>query len=527
MGKPASFHAYTVNKQAATSRTFSHKATVILPMKSKLTFKQKVHIQIWASFLCIAALVAAVAIYAEQETLPQGVRLGHWTVSGMPITQFQTVFADSLQHLNEQEVVFHTPYDIAPPLHTTFGKLGLKSNREQIERIVSKLKEGTIFQRAVHRWHLRKRNLHVSLLMDAEQLEKSVSSHWRSMLSAQPVNAVRTVEIGDVVKLIPDRPAFRIDTVQLQSELDRALYNNFYAQVDKKLHSSAKNPLSIELPLKTLVPRVTVEELEAQGVSKKLIQFSTPLKDGGAGKLHNIRSTAAVVHDTLLAPDEVFDYSKIVESTRAKYGYREAPVILNGKLVPGIGGGICQVSTTLYNAAIRIGLDIVERRNHSLPISYAPLGQDATFSTGYINFRFRNSLDSHLLVRTEVQNGLVTVKMFGTMSEDVKYNIRSRIVEKIAPPVQYVHNPKLAKGQQVVLTKGKEGYIVKTFRDRVEKGKQMETEELSRDHYIAVPRIIAVNDPSLARDKEKRAPKKQIIEDGVSAPHFTDDLLDV
>ena len=101
-----------------------------------------------------------------------------------------------------------------------------------------------------------------------------------------------------------------------------------------------------------------------------------------------------------MAPGETFDYSKIIAQTEAKFGYKEAPVILNGNLVPGIGGGICQVSTTLYNAVLRSGLEIVERRNHSLPVSYVTLGQDATFANGYINFKFRNNTDAYLWIRT-------------------------------------------------------------------------------------------------------------------------------
>src|SRR5690606_20121148 len=107
------------------------------------------------------------------------------------------------------------------------------------------------------------------------------------------------------------------------------------------------------------------------------------------------------------------------------YEYREAPVILNGKLVPGIGCGICQVSSTLYNAVLRSGLEIVERRNHSLPVAYLPIGQDATYAGGAINFRFKNTTGKHLIIRTEVKDRELIVKLFGTMPDNVRYDVES------------------------------------------------------------------------------------------------------
>src|SRR5690606_19921946 len=94
------------------------------------------------------------------------------------------------------------------------------------------------------------------------------------------------------------------------------------------------------------------------------------------------------------------------------------------------------------------------------------LGQDATFSTGYINFRFRNNLNHHVLIHTHVTAHSVTVKLFGTREKGVVYDIRSDIVKTLDPPIKYVYNPSLAKGAQKVLKNGRPGYVVDTFRTR-------------------------------------------------------------
>ncbi|MDG0794617.1 VanW family protein [Cohnella ginsengisoli] len=137
-----------------------------------------------------------------------------------------------------------------------------------------------------------------------------------------------------------------------------------------KTPASAGGPLLIEfrLPVVQVKPEITTASLQAQGIARKIAEFSTSFAASGEGRIHNVKATADALDGTMLLPGETFDYGAVVAKARRDYGYRAAPVILKGKLVPGIGGGICQVSSTLYNAVLRAsGLQIVERRNHSLP----------------------------------------------------------------------------------------------------------------------------------------------------------------
>lgn len=485
----------------------------------QLSTAQKIHIRIWSSFAGMVALMLLVVWYAHRPVIPAGVRIADWNVAGLPYGQFYAELNRALERLEQQPVILHTPADGAAPLTTTLGKLGLATNAEELRRNIRRLHEGTALQRASRRWFMRNARLDLTLMLNGEAIERAVNAHWRELQEALPQNAERVIDADDTVRLIPDRPAFRIDTVRLYHELDRLAHELFYASVNGKSDDPVA-PVPVELPLRTVTAAVTVQELEAQGIREKVTEFSTTVASGQPGRRHNIDATARIVDGTLLAPGEVFDYGRIIEQVRKTYGFREAPVILNGELVPGLGGGICQVSTTLYNAVIRAGLDIVERRNHSLPITYAPLGQDATFSSGYINFRFRNSTDTHLLIRAELTDRRLTVKLFGSKEEGVEYRIDSRIVEIKPPPVRYVHNPRLAAGTQRLIREGKPGYVVDTYRSRWENGQETSVERLSRDHYLPQPRLVAVNDPKAAKDEEKKPSRRSIIEDGVSGPIF-------
>ncbi len=166
---------------------------------------------------------------------------------------------------------------------------------------------------------------------------------------------------------------------------------------------------------------------------------------------------------------------------------------MNGRVVPGIGGGICQVSSTLYNAALLAGLDIVERRNHSKAVPYLPMGRDATFAEGYLNFRFRNSTEHHMVIRTEVSNRTLTVKLFGTMPKATRYIIETKLVKTIQPPVREIVSSSAGRGGRVVLKQGTVGYIVEVYRTRMEHDKKTERELISTDTYPALPTIVGVS----------------------------------
>jgi vancomycin resistance protein YoaR len=274
------------------------------------------------------------------------------------------------------------------------------------------------------------------------------------------------------------------------------------------------------LPVTQKAPDVTVAKLKEEGIERKIVEFTTSFSTSGEGRSHNVTVAAKALNETLLMPDEIFEYGKIVDKADKEYGYKEAPVILKGKLTPGIGGGICQVSSTLYNAALLSGLEIVERRHHSLVVHYLPMGLDATFADGFINFKFRNSTGKQLLIRTVVKDKTLTVKLFGTMPDSVSY--RTETVElKVNPPkTVYVANDQLALGKQETLQKGEAGYVVESYRIKLINGEVAERKKLSKDTYRAQDSLIAVNpnDPRLKPEDSAPTPEPTPSPDGDEGP---------
>ncbi|OCT13177.1 hypothetical protein A8709_20760 [Paenibacillus pectinilyticus] len=447
----------------------------------------------------------ALYMYGMQTTFSPNVTIGGWRVGGMSYATFQTELEQRLQQLSAFPILMQTSYAEIPNKQLPLGQLGVRYDKDALNQSLAPLTSGSPFERIKARWELRNAHIPLNVSVDPNKLTATVKTTWNDLYAKQPVAAKRLLK-QDQVTYEPEKNALRIDTVHLQEQLQGVA-----PTLGTLTHAA---PIHLSLPVFEQSPTVTMATLKQQGIDGKISEFTTSFPSSGEGRVHNIRVTASTIQDYLMAPGDTFDYSKIIEQTEAKFGYKEAPVILNGTLVPGIGGGICQVSTTLYNAVLRSGLEIVERRNHSLPVSYVPLGQDATFANGYINFKFRNTTGSYVWIQTITTDSAVTVKLFGHQTPAITYDVNSNIVETIQPPVTYVNNPSLRLGTERPISKGKVGYKVETYRTKRENGIIVSRELISKDQYSPVPTVIAANRSDIKSPAP--APKQPMVEDGVS-----------
>lgn len=246
-------------------------------------------------------------------------------------------------------------------------------NTQEVLARLEPLTYGSPFQRAVYRWRLRHEVLTLIPRFPEEKVQGALKEAFREVYARQPINARRVIGPDDTIRHIPEIRVQHIDEEKLKEQLEKLLSSW------ETLCGSENQPLSLDVPMRTVDPQITLRTLQEQGIIRKISEFTTNFPNtqspaaSSEGRVHNVRSTAASLQDVLLKPGEVFDYAPYIEQTEKRFGFKEAPVIVNGKLVPGIGGGICQVSSTLYNAVLRAGLTVVERRNHSLPVSYVPL----------------------------------------------------------------------------------------------------------------------------------------------------------
>ena len=186
----------------------------------------------------------------------------------------------------------------------------------------------------------------------------------------------------------------------------------------------------------------------------------------------------------MILPGEEFSYNKATGPRTAESGYREANVIIGGELTPDIGGGVCQTSTTLYNALLLADLTILERHNHSIPVGYVPIGQDAAVAYGYLDLKFKNPFDFPIFLHTKLTGDRLYVYIYGDKNvKDYTVKITSQIVETIQPKTEIIFDSSMEPGENILIQKGRTGYKVVTYKSIIKDGKVVSKEQITRDHY--------------------------------------------
>lgn len=182
------------------------------------------------------------------------------------------------------------------------------------------------------------------------------------------------------------------------------------------------------VPLKVLYPSVTTNMLGTEAFPDLLSTYSTKYSTSAVDRTTNLRLAASKINGTVLMPGETFSYNKVVGERTIAAGYKEAPIYVSGKVVDGVGGGICQITTTLYNAVVYANLEIMERSNHQFVPSYAPASRDATVVYGAIDFKFKNNRNYPIKLVCSVSNGVANFQIFGLKSDnDYEVEISNRV----------------------------------------------------------------------------------------------------
>lgn len=226
-------------------------------------------------------------------------------------------------------------------------------------------------------------------------------------INIDAIDATFHVELSGELKRTESKEGKQVDLSRLKESI--------YDMINKKKVED------ISLPVITLYPKISTEQVK--NINCILGQFSTSFNDS-TSRGSNIHVAGENTSDILLMPGETFSYNKSTGARNWVNGYKSAPVIVEGRVVNGEGGGVCQVSTTIYNAALLSGLTIDEVHNHSLPSRYAPRGRDATVSYGYTDLKFTNPFTHPIYIKNIVGNGAITSKIYGCNLDRDKIVIR-------------------------------------------------------------------------------------------------------
>ena len=296
-------------------------------------------------------------------------------------------------------------------------------------------------------------------------------------------------------------------------------------QVDESLNNAIneleKGNTLINLVVEKIQPDVKEESLEK--VDTILGTYSTKFDSSVSGRSHNVALAAKSTSDVLLMPGESFSYNKHTGSRTTSNGYKNAPVIVQGVVQEGVGGGVCQVSSTLYNAVLYAGLEIESVKNHSIPSSYVPKGRDATVSYGSIDFIFKNNLKYPVYIKNSVYGNTLTCTIYGSKEEKQKIEILTNTDSVSEAPIKKVDDPTLPKGEEKQLESGRNGYTVSTYRIyKDNNGKELKKEKVYVSYYPKKQGVVAVGTMDTPVVEEPQTPPvAEVPSDEIDSPNDT------
>lgn len=332
--------------------------------------------------------------------------------------------------------------------------------------------------------------------------------------NSEPTNATLTVSSG-TIKITNSTEGKKLQKEKLKDIIISLIKAESSAEVSK-----------VTAPFEVVKAEVTTESLSS--INSIVSSFSTNFSTSIENRINNITLATKAINGTLLMPGQVFSFNETVgERTRAR-GYKEAGVIVGDQIESGLGGGICQVSSTLYNAVLGSSLKATERRNHSLPLSYVPKGLDATVDWGHIDFKFENTLDTPMYIEGYVKNKNVYFNIYANQQLKKRtYKMETSIEDTIEPNTKYTDDPTLNEGVTKVVKKPSNGYKMKVYRKTFENGKLINTELISNDTYRVVHGEIIRGTKKAAPAEEKSVPKANSTTSAqeVTTPTAADDAV--
>lgn len=289
-------------------------------------------------------------------------------------------------------------------------EIDLKYNTsEVVDEAYHYTKTDSYFENVKRFFDLNKnsKNLEIKSLYNENKLSEKI----------QNISDSINVDMKNAKVYISDSGNISVSSATIGKELD-------IASTKESIYDAIKNKdyKSIDLKVNIKEPKISTEAVKS--VNTLLAEFSTKFSTKDSNRVTNVVLSAKATSDVLLMPGEEFSYNNLTGKRTASNGYKDAPVIINGKLEQDVGGGVCQVSSTLFNSVLYSGLDVTSRRNHSLKSSYVSIGRDAMVSDGGSDFRFKNPYSHPVYIKNTVSNGVITSKIYGNTSDKKNISIK-------------------------------------------------------------------------------------------------------
>lgn len=282
---------------------------------------------------------------------------------------------------------------------------------------------------------------------------------------------------------------------------------DFDKEEAKKALEEAEEGKTVSVAIVKEKPTINTTLLKKHLFEKDLGTCTTYVS-GTNARISNVKLAASTINGIILMPGEEFSYNDRVGERTAERGYQAAPAYFNGKSVNELGGGICQVSSTLYKATVLANMEITEHHNHTYESAYIGLGMDATVSWGGPDFKFKNNMDYPIKITAEYSGGALTCAIVGAKLNDHKVIFSSEVLKTVGFGTKYIDDDTLPKGTEKVLSSGHNGYVVQTYRTVVDgSGKEISSKKEDYNVYSKKDQEVARGTKVVSKKKKQENEK--------------------
>ncbi|MDO8684038.1 MAG: VanW family protein [Armatimonadota bacterium] len=436
--------------------------------------KRTTGVLLLALALFAGSLAGVVVATLRSETVATGVTIAGVDVGGITKRQVRERISPTIKQIRSRYVVLQAEdkkwrfllqeLGMSPDMDGAIAKayaIGRRGNA--IQRFIERCLPGGGYKK-----------LRVDIAFDGARLEAALDGVARRIERTHKDAKLRVV--GGRFLIEPEQSGVMLDVAKCARDIQESL--------------GIGNDEPISLTLIEDKPDVTAADLRP--IDTRLSIYTTTFSTGKLNRSHNIGLATGRLDGAIVKPGQVFSFNKTVGPRIGKLGYREAPVFINGELTPGTGGGVCQVSTTIYNAALYANMEIVQRSHHSGPVAYVPKGRDATVVYGALDLKFRNPGTAAVYISTGVTGGRITAAMYGAGADKREVEITRSAAIRIPQKVFVYQDNSLEPGARVIVRDGYDGYSVRTYRTVKQNGVVVKRETISKDRYLPLHTKVAV-----------------------------------
>lgn len=431
-----------------------------------------------SSFFLYSQNIKKMKSVVEVETIYNGISINDISIGGLTSEEARDTVNNKIQKPFDSKAVTikfnDKSWDI--PYNSFDAKFDVDS---AVAEAYSIGRIGTLKERysIINRLGKNNENINCLYTYDTDKIKSQIEVVAKE-LNLEPLDSTMTRNNGKFV-ITDEQVGYTVDEEKtLEKFLDMA----------EKRETGILEPV-----LQETKPAITREQNEK--ATTLIGTFYTTFSSGVAGRNENLRVGSQNIDGTLLKPGDIFSMNKELGPQTYENGYRDAAVIVNGKLEDGLGGGVCQITTTLYNAVIFAELEVVERRNHSLMVGYVPLGRDAAIAGDYTDFKFKNNTEYPVYVEAYLSGNKLITNIYGNEihSPGRTVEFEKVFLETIPKPAEKItKDAELTDGERKVTYEGKTGAKVSTYKKVYQEGALLSREFFTNSTYKATADEVTV-----------------------------------